>query len=428
MRRLLPLVALIAVAALGVAWKLRAEDPDTTVDRVETDQGANGPEDADLQLASAGGARTSLDPTGRTSWTVYARKTDGLPAEGASIVARQDATTLEGTTTAEWKDVSPGLWRVVVTDDEGRRIERRVTVPEGADPHKTYVVLGLPATVRGSVKNSRGEVMNAHMVAFLRSDEFPPATAGELRELVSGVTGISGRFEATLPETGFWRPVVVYGGKVVYEGSPEEILPDGLVRQCDIVVPARPRLILEFTGEGPHAPDGAAAAVSVYRRPTAEDLARDQQIEAARQAQIDAGPVQEDLDDPDRAGELAKAREAENDPARLEQLAKQAVWRTVVPEGYRNVASSVVPESGRVVFDHLVHDLEYRIALRRGDEVFSLADPIFLPFGGVVLLELSPPPLPPAGTAVPIQVSVCPALSRVLTENDKVDPIGVTWR
>lgn len=388
------LISLLAAVLIALgAWltRLGPNEPDSAIERDPATATSGGSPEADLSGLGGRPARVEVedgDVLGPTRWTVRARLADGRPAEGAMIFATFGEHELAGTCTAEWPEVAPGTWRLRVTGASGQVIERDVTLRPGTET-RTAVRLGTPARIVGTLRNSRGERLREHLVAFLRPDEDIPEDPRRLRGLVCGSTDMSGAFDIDLPETGPWRPAVIFGGRTLFEGSAEEIEPDGLRRRCDIVVGANPRLIVSMEGFDESKAAEELVAISVYRRATPREL--EELAEFERRAKEPRPTDPADSDDPDFQEEYARALEADSNPERLAQMARQAKWTSVVPEGWRNVGSSVMPPSGQLVFDHLQHDLEYRLAMRKGNEVMRVDGSVFIGFGEMLHAQLFPP-------------------------------------
>jgi len=424
--------ALIAALALGLAWALRDGDGGEARSRDERGASSAGAA-ADLSGLDAGAGRApGTDLAGVTSWDVHALDPSGRPLPDATISARKGDLLLEGTGEAEWTDVDHGEWTLEVMDGESPEITRRVTVVEGRR-NSTYVTLGAPVTVRGTLMNTRGERLRDHIVGFLRPGEDVPTRPAGFRAIAHGTTDASGTYSATLPETARWRPIVVFGGKVLLEGAFETIESDGLGRRCDIVVQANPRVVFRLDDPEQYTPEGGIAALSVYRLSTPLELARDAEMERRRQdiaarVEAEAPPLDDDsADGRERDSEEAGAIAAEDDPELQERIARQAKWRRVVPEGWRRVASSVVPPSGRLVFDHLTHDVEYRVALRLDQEVFKVEPSVFLGLGEIVEAQLMPPMPRPGGSPPDEPLRTSPLSPRPLPVGGETPRAGVTW-
>lgn len=424
--------ALIAALALGLTWGLRESDGDDARSRDERGGGsAEAP--ANLTGLDAGTGRApGTDLAGVTGWDVHALDPSGRPIPEATILARKGDLLLEGSGEVEWTDVDHGEWTLEVADGESPEVTRRVTVVEGRR-NSTYVTLGAPVTVRGTLMNTRGERLRDHIVGFLRPGEDVPTRPAGFRAIAHGTTDASGVYSATLPETARWRPIVVFGGKVLLEGGFETIESDGLGRRCDIVVQANPRVVFRLDEPEQYTPQGGIAALSVYRLSTPLELARDAELERRREeiaARAEAEP--DPLDDgsaesQERSSEEAGATASGDDPELQERIARQAKWRRVVPEGWRRVASSVVPPSGRLVFDHLAHDVEYRVALRLDQEVFRVEPSVFLGLGEVVEAQLMPPMPRPEGTPLDEPLRTSPLSPRPIPVEGETPRAGVTW-
>ncbi len=425
-RRPLQLLITAALVALGIWFVATRETAPQDGDGgpAENVPAATAEQDATLKPLSGSGERTLVEATGGpTSWTVLARIADGRPAEDAQIVAVSGTTQLSGAGTAVWDDVLPGTWRLRVTSAKGQVIERDVTLRPGEE-NKTYVRLGMPATVTGNLVNTRGERLVSHLVCFLRKGEQVPDEAGKLRGLTSASSDIAGNFEVELPETGRWRPVVIYGGRVLFEGDFEELKPDGLRRRCNIVVPAKPRLVITMEGFDQIKEAGELVAVSVYRPKTPEEFIKE--AEYARLRRERTPPTVDDQDSEDAKGEFLRAKAAAEDPERLAIIEKQKKWLKVVPEGWRSIGSSIIPESGRLVFDHLDHDREYRLATRKGNEVFRIDSSVYIGFGEVLRAHLTPPS-PVADPESLDSLRRCAIALRPVTVGGEPLAPGATW-
>lgn len=424
-RQPLLILAAAAIAALG-AWFAfgQTTGPEDEATRKDEIVASDTPEAADLTAVTGRTERAAMGASaGPTSWSVLAREFDGRAATEADIAASLGETTLFGKGTAAWPDVDPGIWRLRVTAPDGQVIERDVTVRPGIE-NKTYVRLGAPVRVKGIVSNTRGERLVSHLVCFLRPDEDVPRERNRLRGLVSGVTDVVGAFEVELPESGRWRPVVIHRGKVVSDGDFEIVEADGLDRRCDIVVPAKPRLVITMQDFEKSLEKPEIVAVSVYRPSTTAELEEMARYEEMMKNYVP--PTVDDFDDEETKGEFLKGQEDAKKPEFIAQVERQKKWRTVVPEGWRSVGSSTMPESGRLVFDHLEHDREYRLALRRGNEVMRIEASVLVGYGEVLKVHLMPPAAVDDPDALTFLRVCSTAFESLGTDTQRAVP-GATW-
>ena len=375
-------------------------------------------------LASPDGNLRPRSTASLATWSVVVVDPDGAALDQASIKAHCQREERRATGNADWTAVTAGTWQLSVEADGFAPHLSRVALTN-SETTRTIVQMGLPCAVAGRVRDTREEPLKDYLVIFLQPDQQAPTKANEFRSLPHAVTDRDGYFEIVLPKEGPWRPIVVYGGRVLLEAERHEQLFNGPTRFAEIVIPASSRLVTFFKGDTGTEQQPALLAFSVYRRPNAEDLAKEQALEV-RRASIVA--VEPDMSDPDTAEEVRRAIEHEDDPVRLAQIEKQKNWRRAAPAGWKSIGSSVVPEGRVIVFDRLPYDTELRFALRRDNEVFRVAQPAFLPYGGIVHATLELPDSSAADPDPAAPLRLCPIYFESPEGGLATLSEGVDWR
>lgn len=264
---------------------------------------------------------------------------------------------------------------------------------------RAFTQLGVACTISGAVRDTYGSKLHDHFVVFLRPGQRTPRGLVELASSLHAKTAGDGSFRLDLPSEGSWRPVVALGGAVLFDDGRHTLVTREGPSRMDVTVQAATRLTLTIEDLTLAA---NATALSIYRRATPLEVAR-REARLNQPAQFGAADDGEGpLEDLVIADERAPGAAVEVGPALRMRLARQKRWRTVAPDGWIPVRSTVVPASGIVEFERLAHGSELRVGLRRADEVLRVAPPLVLARGEAQRATITPPP-PKAADADPLE-------------------------
>lgn len=247
------LVAGLAVAAVLVAVGTRLREPARTAPAGLTRAGDAPPPAAPAARRDDGASepvqRSVAPPAERTSWDVRAMSGEGALLSGARITATapDGETALVATGRAQWDDVAPGEWRLVVEHDGYPRYEGTYRVEAGL-PNRKIVRLSHDLQIGGRVVDRFGEPRTGERLWFLRPGERHPHDGATAQSLVGCVADRAGRFSVTLPEAGSWRISVGGVSRPVSTMERPEQLWLGGPEHVEIVLADTTRLVVECSG------------------------------------------------------------------------------------------------------------------------------------------------------------------------------------